>query len=335
MKRICPNCNKSLSDSEHYFCLSCGHKLGDELINSKNVFGVKIHHFMVDAKSKKKKLRSIFIKSKPKKARKKKKEKVKVNMPGLKRQLKIGFAAVTLIGVLAVGVIYLTKNPPSFNNEEKAVQTNQQTQPVKVENPNIADLDLNQPNINLANDNIIKYIPYETDFYIIGSDVLGSTQLYFGGTAQDLVLSQVVDYVEGRFVFMGNKDGASDWILTSIIYLKDKEVEDITFDDVKVEGWFIKKVDDVLVITNKEDMIQNVTDSSKGLAKNIAQNPKTRINNIKVPDTGQLSIVTINDEINPIESLMYVFPPTQTAREMLEDIAKKNPTKFVIRNEDD
>ena len=336
MNRVCPNCNNNLSKIEHYFCLSCGHKLEDSLIVSGGEFVRKVHQFMVDESDRVSLIKKVLKKPKKKKVRKKRqKNEVKVQMPGLRKQLKISFIAVVLIGGLAVGVIYLTKNPPNISIEPKPVEAPQEIQETKPENLNVIDLGLDQPSIDLGNDNIIKYIPYETDFYIIGSDAIDSTNRYFGETAQDEVLSQVGEYVEGRFVIIGSKEGSSDWTLTSILYLKDKEVENLTFEDVTVEDWFIQKVDDVLVVTNTEEMIQNVTDSSKGLARNIAQNPRTRIDNVEVPDTGQMIFVNVNKEIDPASALMSIFPPTQEAEDLLKEVAEKNLNKFVIRSEDD
>ncbi len=138
-------------------------------------------------------------------------------------------------------------------------------------------------------------------------------------------------YVEGRFVTMGKKEG-STWVITSIIYLKDAQVADKTFEDIKVAGKFIKKVDDVLVVTNKEEMIQEVTDASKGLARNIAQNPKTRINGATVPKDGQLIFVDINSDVNALGEMMTNFQPDSETSELLKDIVAQKLTKFVIRN---
>jgi len=315
MKRICPDCNKPLEDNNSYFCLSCGNKLEESLIKTDDSFKTKIIEFVIED---------------PKKKPKKKKEKkIKVKNKNLNRQLMIGFVTVLTIGLLAVGVIFLTRQDFTKKDKPEEVQI-QQTQP-KVEKPNSIDLDFPQSNINLANENIIKYIPYETDFYIIGSDVLDFHVRYFGTDTPSEILPAITPYVEGRFITMGNKEG-SDWVITSVIYLVDKKVVDMTFGDIEVEGKYIKKVDDVLVVTDKEEMIQEVTDSSKGFARNIAQNPKTRTDGVQVPKDGQLIFVDINSEINVLEEMVSLFQPESGALELLRGIIEQKSTKFVIRN---
>lgn len=325
MKRICPNCNHNLNENEYYFCLSCGHKLEDELIVNAGIFAPKITKFVSEPDGKKKR---------HKLSKKKKKDKIKVRMPGLRKQLIIGFSSVVLIGGSAVGIIFLTNNLPKVRKEEEQAVTQQPQTQQEVKELNVIDLSLDQPNINLANENIIKYIPYETDFYIIGSDIVDSAERIYGQLASDAILSSVEEYVEGRFVVMGNREG-SEWVLTTIIYLKDSQVVDLTFENVSAEGWFVQKVDDVLVVTNKEEMIQNVTDSSKGLARNVAQNPKTRTDNIDVPKSGQLIFVNVDKETNILKELVDLFNLEPQTREQLEDIINNKPTKFVIKNENE
>ena len=143
MKRICPDCNKLLEDNNSYFCLSCGNKLEESLIKADDSFKTKIIEFV--------------IQDPKKKPKKKKEKKIKVKNKDLTRQLMIGFVTVLTIGLLAVGVIFLTRQDFIKKDNPEEVQI-QQTQP-KVEKPNSIDLDFPQSNINLANENIIKYIP--------------------------------------------------------------------------------------------------------------------------------------------------------------------------------
>ncbi|MFC1756131.1 hypothetical protein ACFLZK_01945 [Patescibacteria group bacterium] len=323
MKRICPECNKPLENHSHYFCASCGKKLEESLVRPSNVFKTRVLEFVSEDSKKK---------TKKKKGKKKKEKKIKVVNKALNRQLAIGFVSVVVIGILAVGVIFLTRRDFKNKDNNSSQVTEEQVQEKPVEKPNSADLNLPQGNMNLANPNIIKYIPYDTDFYIIGSDLSYFHGKYFGVTATDDILPYISEYMEGRFITMGQKDG-SDWMLTSVIYLKDKKVVDLTFEEIVVEGWFIQKVDDVLVVTNTEEMIQNVTDSSKGLARNIAQNPKTRVDSAQLPKEGQIIFVDINSEINALEELFYIFEPDVAALETLKDVVDLNPSKFVIRND--
>ncbi len=96
MKRICPSCNTPLEDNNSHFCLSCGHKLDDSLIMVNDTFSTRVLEFVPQTSGKKQK--------KPKKEKK-----IKVSNKALNKQLTIGFVAVVLIGILAVGVIYLTR----------------------------------------------------------------------------------------------------------------------------------------------------------------------------------------------------------------------------------
>lgn len=310
MKRVCPNCNKPIKDSSLYFCLSCGHKLDEGLINREHPFEPK---------------RVVFT------PKQKERLKIPFKIPhvNLSKKLIVGVSFILLALTVSVLAVVFTLN--KAKKSTPAVEVPSQEVVVDQNLPNSTDLNLPQENIDLSDTDYTKYIPYGNYFYILGADALDFHRRFFGGAAADSLLYGLDPYLEGKFILVGGYEDEA-WYMTSILYLKDEESKDQTFEEVNKEGWFVQKVDDVLVLTEKEEMLDAVSESSKGLSKNISHHPKFRMQNTEVPDEGQLLYVNLMNKEDVIEEMVRVYSPGQTVVEALKDIYSEDPSKFVIRS---
>jgi hypothetical protein len=211
------------------------------------------------------------------------------------------------------------------------VQVSQEEVVQQVSHPNSIDLDLPQSNIDLANEDYTKYIPYGNYFYILGSDAVDFHSRFFGSGDSGSILLALEEFIEGRFILIGSKE-ESRWYLTSILYLKDDESADETFENVSKEGWYIQKLGDVLVLSEKEEMLADVVESSQGISKNITHHPKFRTENTQVPSKGQLLYVNLDSSVNALQEMIDIYSPPHDFIESIKDINAQSPTKFVIRN---
>jgi len=310
MKRTCPNCNQPIKEDSLYFCLSCGHKLGEELLKRDHPFKLKV------------------LKFSPEKI---KGEKRGFNIKDihLSKKLLVGFSFVLLAGLFSIGAILFTMSKAKKTAESQAPAQEEVVQEVIY--PNSRDLDLPQSNINLADEDYTKYIPYGNYFYILGSDAVGFHSSFFANVSGESILSDLEDFIEGKFILIGGKEEEA-WHLTSVLYLKDDESADETFEDVVKEGWYIQKLGDVLVLSQKEEMLTEVAEASEGISKNISHHPKFRIETTNVPKEGQLLYINLDSSVNPLQEMIEIYSPAHDLIESIKDINALDPTKFVIRN---
>jgi len=248
----------------------------------------------------------------------------------LSKKLLVGFSFVLLAGLFSVGAILFTMS--KAKKESKEVQVPVQDEAVQEAiHPNSLDLDLPQSNINLSDEDYTKYIPYGNYFYILGSDAVGFHSRFFANAGGESILSDLEESIEGKFILIGGKEDEI-WYLTSILYLKDDESAGETFEGVVKEGWYIQRVGDVLVLSQKEEMLLEVVAASEGISKNISHHPKFRTETIDVPAEGQLLYVNLDSSASPLQELITIYSPPHDLIESIKDIYALDPTKFVIRN---
>jgi len=310
MNRVCPNCNKPIKDSNLFFCLSCGSKLDDALIRRDPSFNPK---------------RTRFAPSEGKEGRK---------LPDLKNfhmnsKFLVGLFFVILAGAVSIAAIMLTM--AKAKKTTPVAQLEQEKEVVETSNPNAKDIDLPQENINLADEDYTKYIPYGNYFYILGADAEDFYKRFFGTVGADSLLLGLDNFIEGKFILIGSYENGR-WLMTSILYLKDEAAKDENFENVSKEGWYVKKVGDVLVLSEIEDMPSAVEEASKGISKNISHHPKFRTENTQIPKDGQLLFVNLSGQDDVLQQMISIYSPTQEVVESIKDIYTKKPTKFVIRN---
>lgn len=310
MKRICPNCNQLIKDDDLYFCSSCGHKLGEGLVKRDHPFKLKV------------------LKFNPEKTKGEKKS-FNIKDVHLSKKLLVAFSFVLLAGLFSVAVILFTMSKAKKASKESQAPPEEATQGVVY--PNSLDLDLPQSNIDLVDEDYTKYIPYGNYFYIFGSDALGFHKSFFANTGGESILTDLEGFIEGKFILIGGKEEGT-WHLTSVLFLKDDESADETFVDVVKEGWYIQKLGDALVMSQKEEMLTEVMESWEGISKNISHHPKFRIENTEVPKEGQLLYVNLDSSVNPLQEMIEIYSPPHDFIESVKDINALDPTKFVIRN---
>lgn len=311
MNRVCPNCSKPLKESDLYFCLSCGQKLDEGLIKGKHPFTPKIIAFTPTEKGEGRKF---------------------INLTSIKlhKKLIVGLFFIVLAAGVSVWAIFLTLSRAKRVQELTA--SPQIEEVVEITSfPNSKDLDLPQQNINLADDDYTKYIPYGNYVYVLGADVFDYYTRFFGLITEDSLLSGLHDYVEGKFIVIGSKEEGR-WYMTAILYLQDDKSADEDFVWVSKEGWSVGKVGDVLVLSEKRDIVEAVSESSLGNAKNISHHPQYRTSQTQIPEEGQLLYVDLSNQDNTLRELIEVYSPVRSLVDKIKDIYSGDPDKFVIRN---
>lgn len=311
MKRVCPNCNKPIKDSNLYFCLSCGQKLDEDLIKHEHPFKPKIEKF-----SPSKENQGIKLKELP--------------AFQFKKKFLIGLFFVIMAGAVSTAAIMFTVSKAD-RTEQPSVATPQEQPVAEISVPNAQDLGLPQENIDLANQDYTKYIPYGNHFYILGADVLDFYSRFFGSISEDSLLYGLDEYIEGKFIVIGGKE-EDRWQMTAVLYLKDDESEGETFEDISKDGWYVRKVGDVLVLSESEDMLDAVEESSQGVSRNISHHPKFRTSGEETPEEGQLLFVNLLSDENIIQEMVNIYSPGQPVIESIKDIYAQNPEKFVVRS---
>ncbi len=309
MNRICPNCNKNLHDDEGYFCRSCGHKLDDKLINHTTTFQIK---------------RTSFVP--PEKEKKKVRVKLHIN-----KKFLTAFALVLVAAAVSIISIIFTQNKLK-DREEMAVKD------VAMEIPeerydNTVVYNLEQPNIVFDVGDLTKYIPFEVDFYIIGSDLLASYQFFWGALDEEGILNDFGDYLSGRYIIFGQKID-QEWQLALVLMLDEQESKIMNkefLETVESEKYFLSKVKQALVITEYEPFLVSVEESAGDISKNIAHNPKYKSYKTQLPDSGQLLFMSF-DNFEEVLDLMMVYSPMEDLLPLINEVKDKQFNKFVVRN---
>jgi len=311
MTRTCPNCNKPVDEDSYYFCSLCGARLGEEQIKRDFGFRTKTQKF------------KLAKKSSPK-------DPSGSGNSHVNKRLLIGLAFVFLSVAFLATVIGFTMSKTKKPLPQVESGPSTAAAPVKTF-PNTLDLELPQKNMDLTKDDYLKYVPYGNYFYILGGDAKDFYTRFFGFLPTASLLAGVSEYIEGKFILIGGKE-AGRWYLTSVLFLQDGKSAGQTFEAVAKEGWFVAKVGDVLVMTEKEDMLVNIRESSQGAAKNISQHPRYRMEGTPIPSDGQLLYVNLDSSTSPLLELIQIYSPSHDFIEAVKEISSLSPTKFVIRN---
>jgi hypothetical protein len=293
--RTCPNCNSRLGHFDSYFCSSCGAELPDDIslspTNHLRVVGVSV----VDTN-----LKKVW--------------------DSLKQVFEQVSNAVSIREVLLLIMFFVFLGLPVFlgikkyGSELSLVGRKEEAPPV--DHVEIGGIDVEEnfkSNVFGANF-VTEYIPSEIDVYLEAHDfqkfsfLVGVTDDEFLNLAKDLSTS-----MDSHFgLFLKEYDGEMKWAFVLFPFETYYE-ETVDFDEY--ERYYVGEVDNSLVVTNQEDILDLVESSKEGLTKNLDLNSNFVSYKASLPKSGQFLVVSL----------------TEAGQEYLEDLQQLDlPDEFEV-----
>jgi len=295
MIRHCPSCNYLLSLYDRYFCSKCGIILPDNLIQVDDL-DKKTITVAEEEKTFSTKNNQILIGTK-----------IHNILSGYKRVIgkKLLFISIGLIISSFLGyfvfnyVVPLVEREVSRNislssregtNElNTGVPEGTDSQEIKKDSKYIIKSSISSPVMNFNENDYSKYLPYETDLIIKGSDL---------SIFKEQLLSKVKNFSDNFISGISDTSYSGEYtffLIQSGGVIYPGLVFNATRDNFSVNGLESTWVEEeTLVLTTNKDIIKTIEDNKKGLSKSLALNPifTSAIN--QIPYEGKIQILALS-----------------------------------------
>ena len=269
----------------------------------------------------------------------------------LSKKLIMAAGLVAVVGVAAVGAIYFTTNRIK-KQQEIAIQN--AVTPVQRDLRNTIDLGFEQGEIDLGQEDVTDYVPFDAQFYVEGTDFTAAHALLLGPIDGESLFDGFTGILDNRYVAFGDLVPASEfspveeegdedtevseeqegllWKLGLVVFVKEefKDFDAIEFPEL--ENTYAKKIGDGILVTNYEPYIDEVEETSVNISKNISHSPSFSSARALVPREGQLMFLHLEGEIQDLYNLIDVYNPGVEFLKHLEQIKTKGYDKFVVIN---
>ncbi len=328
MKRICPKCENVLKDHECYFCHNCGEKLDDHLIKRSVTFIPKTTYLSSE-------------KSTPK---------VSLNFKNLNKNVQLALGIIISLFILSTLAFFITRY---ISKPEKDASTFQNATGMQRVYVNSVDIGYSNENIVFGSNDITKYVPVNVDFYIEGVNLNEFIEVLTGKGELSYFKDNFGIESTSRFALFGkNYDDA--WRYAIVLDSTPEQIEDIIRNkavqkiledpdikestdsqniEVRLNGDLLtlEIIGSKLIITNYTPFIQEIIQSSTGIAKNVTHNPKYSSYSAFLPQSGQLIVMNFLEDFDSLYDLLKTFNIPQETDKILAPVIEKKYVKFVIR----
>lgn len=308
MKRICPYCKYNLTVSSVYFCEFCGNSLPENLYSQKADF---------------KRVQRVQVKEKKHTSSKVLKESIK----GIFKVISLKSIVVgVLLGVSLSITFFLffqtggfsfmsfNKKPQAPATTNYVAETNSQAQETEEEKVYI-EMGLGLLSGPFGENNVYEYVPFDTPFYIEFNDV-STLEPYFsflGGDFFTLEKSLQGKLESNYSAFYLSKGLNNGWVV--LAFLTDENIEVREYKTI-----FTNKIDNVLIISPKASLIDEVLLAKSGVSKNLSQHPMLISIKPTLPPEGQIFILKTSRDGDVVSENL--------ARETLSEDLKSVIEKF-------
>ncbi len=319
MSRICPNCSTILKDHNFHFCSVCGGKLPLELVVEPQ-FNQRVsslthdhgHKFVFDLLAGKKYLRIILL---------------------LIFTVVLG-GALWWITTKFSSWLSLAENLRPGSKNAIVVPETSQSSSTTTEVVGVADLGLTIiPQLFSAED-LSVYVPYDITFYVEGSGLKDLTALFYGQSNIPVYMFGLMGFINDRFVFFTQEQNneIKSALIVELADSYDVLLVDSFIKTFDVPHWMLKRIDNHLILSDSQPLIDEISQVAQKTSKNFSQNPKFRSAVGLFPDKGQLRVINVgaNKENLHLHLSKYSASPEfiQKAKELLE----VKYDKFIISN---
>lgn len=261
----------------------------------------------------------------------------------LSRKLILLFGVVLMVGLSALAVMYYTnyKTEKTQNDRLQEELVQEETEEIPITYEDSLDFGLEQPNLAFDKKELTSYVPFDADFYLVGSNLSSLYQLFWGDIDQSGLASFLADYIKEPFVIFGqrvnpnsNNSDQPTWQLALILFLSDDSLNQATIDAQNFGDFQVRKIDQAVVVTKYTPFFDQVADTSKDLAKNVSQKPKFLSDREVLAPSGQLLFMNFTDSSEDLYNLATSFLPSQDAAAFLKEALLDNQhDKFVVRKQ--
>lgn len=280
-RRNCPNCNEILGEYDYFFCSACGEKLPEELVRKPHSIRIKTYKL---EKSTKKATLPIVKKIKDKKF--------------IYSFLLLTFIGVVLAGIYSTGITDLIMVQFSDGGQNVVIPEE------VVENTNIVKTDENVvlKKGDFSKTDLATYFPSETDFYFEAFDISNFSSYFSNieGLSELFTRSQVL--FESNFAG-GYLVDPNSWVF--VFGLKDETLVEKILEDLENENWELYLFDEVLVMAQKEDLVDEIKDVEEKISPSLALNSSYVKKIQKLPSEGAVKVVFMNENIKSSFSQYY------------------------------
>jgi len=230
-----------------------------------------------------------------------------------KEQLKIKVPLYTIVASLALIVVVAWIANFSFKLAHKPNITAPAVDKNNVSSF-IVDVGLDVPEGILGDSDLLSYVPSDVDFFFEGYSVSNVVE-YFKNVDSDLI-----DKLNGHFVgFVRLEERGLGFAF--------EPTEDT---DINKEFWYSKKDGKYLLVTNKKEYLQEMTDAGKKIIKSIEHNSKYASSRVLLPKKGKLMFISLGSNFGNIYQIANDYSPTDSFWSILDQISRHKFDKFVL-----
>jgi len=300
MTRVCPNCKKQLKESDVYFCTNCGEEITENVSTQGTSYTIKVTKFSSNASTFN--FRPILI--------------IVISLAGV----------IGVFMLIKVGVRLLPTKRINF--QQQVTQTTDESTPATW----FIKSKINAITHKFEDKSLITFVPSEVDFYLESSDFKAFYQAFTSEFDRDPFIDVLINDVESVFIVAGRQvESAWELGLFLKVFNQDKILENLN--DLGNENWRVVLVRDTILISNSDKFIEDVVNSSNGIAKNITHNPKYVTKKSQLVDKGQLIFISLDDDPVPAFNLLNYYNASDTLLSIAEQAKKLEYDKFVLTNE--
>jgi len=322
MKRICPNCELTLSMSSNYFCENCGSVLPEELRfcvgSHKNVQKIETEEKIKKHSKTFKEYASHFISQ--------------ISM----RSVMLGL----VLGIMISISFYLFFKTDTFMNFSKMFKTVFPAQEITYQAPvgvvektspsekekDYMELGLSIKSGVFGQHSVTDYVPYETPFYMEFNDI-STMEPYFGFLGGELFTlnEKIKENTESFYsAFYMSKGIKSGWVI--LTFLKDESLELGTYNKI-----FTDKIGKNLIISSEPVLIDEVKLAKSEVTKNLSMHPLFISTKPFLSDTGQILIFKLKKEGEDVVEILEGSTLSDELKSILEKYMDSNSPYLVIK----
>ncbi|NMB91395.1 TFIIB-type zinc ribbon-containing protein [candidate division WWE3 bacterium] len=312
MKRTCPFCKSTLHGNDIFFCTSCGNILPDNvqlkefsLRNVRSIDGVQNY-----PTSSFKFLKNIFKKAS--------------NVLDSKTLL-VGIGVGVLIATCFYLLVRFTLFSSNNSNETKVMEVNKRSDNDNLaSNPSIVNLNINLSSGTFGQFKVSNLVPGDVDLYMETND-FSSFEPYFnflGGEVFTLYENIKESVKQFYCAFLSTKDGKQYW---SFLVFPSKE-------DINTGGYSglaTKRINDVLVISTSDLMIEEIESSISGTQKSLSLNPSYVLIKNSLPVEGKMFLMALNND-KKSEALNVLDKTTSEELKLIISSFKELDSNFIV-----
>ena len=300
MIRVCPNCSNNLEDYESHFCHSCGQKLDESIVRIESFFIVN---------------RKAFH---PKQVNR---ERIHID----KKTLLVGVMVISILGGTVIGFMVLRTVVKNIGKKTQVAQI-QEKKVVETVNTLNAGFEYTQDSFGV--DNILVYIPENVDFYLEGFSL--EALLKERIKLEESVVLEVINYTSDHFAVFGRYNEDS-WKITLVLLVTDiVEFEKLIL-EYQSEEWSFHKVGEVYILTSTPEVVSEIENSSRGIAKNITHNPKYSSYKNILPKEGQYVFMNFSDNDEKVFNMVKSYQLDDSLNTLLGEVERLEYNKFVVK----